>query len=241
GRRTHPAGHTTVVAIAAGAQYPDPRTVRSRRGDDRRVQLEDRPVQVGVVQFGGQHDAVAGGDQYLRENGGRHRQGGTELAEAFDDEGRELVVDPLLLRHHAGAGPGVAEQVKGEFVAERGLLGAAVLGEASPASGDLGEFCLADFGDRGQQLGEGVEETPPVPLVHSQEQVFLRLEVHIDRAPRVAGGSRDVIEARRTETLGGEYLLRRVDEQGTGVLGASFPSPALHHRTILPKRKLAYG
>ena len=111
----------------------------------------------------------------------------------------------------------------------------------SPAAGDLGEFRLADFGDRGQQLGEGVEESPPIPLVHGQEQVFLRLEVHVDRAPRVAGGSRYVIEARRTEPLGGEYLLRRVDEQGTGVLGASFPSPALHHRTILPKRKVTYG
>src|SRR5207342_2862873 len=61
------------------------------------------------------------------------------------------------------------------------------------------------------------------------EEVFLRGEVLVDGALRVAGRMCDVIESCWRKTFFGEHLLRRIQEERAGVLEAPLPRPTLDH------------
>src|SRR4051812_39199136 len=54
-------------AARASTGTPTPNPLRSRQFDRRRVHLDDRPVEIDIIELAAQHDGVTGGDEYLGE------------------------------------------------------------------------------------------------------------------------------------------------------------------------------
>jgi hypothetical protein len=63
---------------------------------------------------------------------------------------------------------------------------------------------------------------------HGEEQILFAVEVLVDRAARVAGGFRDLVERGGAEPAAHEHVLGRVEEGGSRPLPAPFRRPFLH-------------